>query len=397
MRYLSLDSRLEQSSTTIPNLFFDQYMPEANGEFLKVYLYLVRWNSKKDSRICLENIADRLFMTEGDVIRALKYWQSKGLLLLSFDGQKNLTGLTLLPFETDLAAGNPSSARSASKDAAIYTDTAAAPYQTAVTAYQDTHIASSSVNVLQKDYSKPQYTINQISRFSKEHDGEQLFFVLQQYVGHPLSQTEINSIVYFHEKLGFSTDLIEYLFEYCVGNNHKSIHYIEKVAISWAEAGIDTVSKAKGRSTLYSKTHYAVLKAFGITGRNPGKSETEYINRWTDEYCFSPALIVEACNRTMAATHMPSFEYADSILKKWQKEKVVNLEDVKALDASYARNKKAAEEKKAAGMKNTGGDSKPAKPKTPANRFNNFSQRTYDYAKLEQKLAQKIQTGTESK
>lgn len=37
-----------------------------------------------------------------------------------------------------------------------------------------------------------------------------------------------------------SAELIEYLIEYCVENGHKSMHYINKVALSWHEENITT-------------------------------------------------------------------------------------------------------------------------------------------------------------
>lgn len=372
MDNLHIQTRYTQQMATIPCAFFDIYMPEASGEFLKVYLYIYRWQNDNSKNMSLADIADRMYMTERDVMRALKYWQIKGLLELTLDSNDKLTGIILLPIA----------------DASGKNDTPKSFDQTVNNTVL--HGTQNSMGTIPAttDYAKPQYSMAEIAEFSRKNQGEQLFFVLQQYIGHPLSQTEINAIVFFHEKLGFSTDLIEYLFEYCVGNNHRSIHYIEKVAISWAEEGIDTVSKAKGRSAYYSKTHYAVLKAFGITGRNPAKSEVDYINRWSDEYGFSPTLIIEACNRTMSATHSPSFEYADQILKNWKSQKVAHLNDVKALDESREKNKQSTENRSIT-------NNRSYNSRKSSNRFNNFSQRVYDYSELEQKLARKIQTGSE--
>ena len=113
-----------------------------------------------------------------------------------------------------------------------------------------------------------------------------------------------------------SADLIEYLIESCVENGHKSMHYISKVAISWVENGVETISQAKEQAAAYSRNCYTVLNAFGIKNRGPASSELEYINKWADTYGFSADIIQEACRRTISATHQPSFEYADSILTK---------------------------------------------------------------------------------
>ncbi len=418
MSNLHFNSSHIQPVTAIPSLFFDTYMPEASGEFLKVYLYLYRWQSDCTKSISLADIADNTYMTDRDVMRALRYWQSKGLLKLSLDADQNLTGITMLPIKapqngSSLGTAMPADGRlnptgdpvipTAGSDVAPADGRGAAsegitPAKGTVLSAEDRHSAASDGAFAASGgtspatgFVKPQYTMDQIAEFSKENQGDQLFFVIQHYVGHPLSHTEINTIVFFHEVLGFSTDLIEYLFEYCVSNNHRSIYYIEKVAISWAEDGVDTVSKAKLRSSYFSKTHFAVLRAFGISGRNPSSVEADYINRWTDEYGFSSSLIVEACNRTMASTHSPNFKYADGILKSWRDHKAFTLNEVRALDAAHEKGKKTA-----AGSKPPAAEGRTAGKPKKVNSFNSFNQRTYDYEDLEQKLARKIQTATES-
>ena len=79
----------------------------------------------------------------------------------------------------------------------------------------------------------------------------------------------MDAITYFYDHLGMSADLIEYLIESCVENGHKSIHYIQKVALSWADSGITTKEQAKQQSRSYNKNCYTVLNAFGIKNRGP--------------------------------------------------------------------------------------------------------------------------------
>ena len=87
-------------------------------------------------------------------------------------------------------------------------------------------------------------------------------------------------------------------------------------------------------------------------------------------------IIIDACNRTIQTIHQPSFDYADSILTSWNKKGVHRLDDIKKLDAEYSRRK----EKKASS------EHKTARGTAPANTFNDFSQRTYDYDALEKKI-----------
>lgn len=392
---LKIHSKVAETATVIPNIFFDTYMPKANGEFLKVYLYLYRWHTDSTKEISIASVADTLDLTEGDVIRALKYWQAEGLLALMTD-KTNTTveEIIMLPLSSRPAADTAHPSGMMKSSAAIES---AKPSDTLLSAW-----AAKAAAAKAPDFSKPSYTMNEIKNFSVENDGDKLFFVIGQYLGRPLSQTDTNTIVFFHERLGFSIDLIEYLFEYCVSNNHRSIHYIEKVAISWAEKGIKTVSAAKAQSTAYNKTNYAVLKAFGITGRAPTEGEIAFIKRWHEDYCFPMPLILEACRRTMLATHNPSFEYTDKILKNWKTKHVTNMEDVAALDLAYEASKKAAGQKsdgqksatqKTYGQKTAGQNDtlKEDGVRRYGSRFGNFDQRVYNYNDLEQKLAKKLQ------
>lgn len=202
---------------------------------------------------------------------------------------------------------------------------------------------------------------------------KQLYFVAEQYMGKPLSVSEIQKINFFFDHLHFSTDLIEYLIEYCVENGHRSMHYIESVALAWSDGNITTVTEAKASSAAYSKNCFAVLKAFGIKGRNPAPVEVSYIQKWSDEYGFTLDIILEACNRTIAHTSKPDFKYADSILKNWSAKNVHHLSDVSRLDQAYQQEKTS---RKRPATKQAG----------TTNRFNNFEGRSYDITSLEQQL-----------
>lgn len=329
MTKLTFTNHAQSTTTVLENEFIDQHMAKANGEYVKVYLLLLRHLNTPSGTLTISEIADKLECTEKDVTRALDYWKKQGLL--------------------DYA----SVAHAESK-------------------------ASDTVDNKPADETQPAKTSvskADIQKFRKNKEFKQLIFVTEQYLGKLLSATEIESMVYFYETLQMSAELIEYLIEYCVENGHKSMHYIQTVALSWHKQNIKTVSEAKANTLLYSKNCFSVLNAFGIKGRSPAASEITYIKRWNEEYGFSLEIILEACNRTMNAIHQPNFEYTDSILKNWLSKKVVTLQDITALDADYQKEK---ERKKR----------QPAKPKTPptANKFNNFESRNYNMDDLERRL-----------
>ena len=96
------------------------------------------------------------------------------------------------------------------------------------------------------------------------------------------------------------------------------MRYIETVALAWAKDGITTVEMARDASSRFSKDYYTILKAMGISGRNPVDNEITYIDTWRKTYGFDLELIQEACSRTVLSTGQPSFQYADKILSGWK-------------------------------------------------------------------------------
>ena len=71
-------------------------MPGANGEYVKIYLYLLRCLKSEPQELSISLIADKFDHTESDVCRALKYWEKMKLLKLDYDGSRNLTGVHIL-------------------------------------------------------------------------------------------------------------------------------------------------------------------------------------------------------------------------------------------------------------------------------------------------------------
>ena len=96
MSMITLQKPSQSEVTLLSNIFIDDYMPEANGEFVKVYIYLLRALSTTPVSFTLEQMADHLLCTERDILRALKYWSRQELLALDFAADKTLRGIALL-------------------------------------------------------------------------------------------------------------------------------------------------------------------------------------------------------------------------------------------------------------------------------------------------------------
>lgn len=387
-QFIKLSTPFSGGTTIIPNTFFDEYMPHANGFFVKVYLYLLRCLQAGMADISVSEIADLFDLTDGDIIRALRYWEKEGLLDENTDESGNITVIRLYPAgrmntaETGHQASGPS-------DTALleHSERSDAPDSAATTRHinesdiESPNIApADSKNSLHLDAGKADVSEKTAGdeNFMASDQGHELLMVVEQYLGHPLSRTDIDKIAYFHDNLGFSFDLIDYLFDYCVSNGKKDIRYIEKVALAWARNKIDTVEEARMETTLHQASSYAIMTELGLGSRRPAPGEMEYIRKWIRDYGFSLDMVLEACRRTVMKIHSPSFEYADSILRRWNEAGITTIDQAQIQDREHDEKLAAARKThKDSGKKQTG--------RVP-NRFHNFSQRDNKYDEIERRL-----------
>lgn len=346
MKTLTLTTEQVHNDTIVSNIFLDKYMGDSNGEFVKVYLYLLR--SINNGNVGLSDIADRLNLTEKDVIRALKYWDKQGVLKVSFASANEPESIVIVNLNESFEGNSQQAA-------------------TVVASPSTESVADSNIPT------KTKYSPSQAKRLKEQEEVKELLFIVEQYLGKQLTSSDISTILYIHNDLGFSVDLLEYLIEYCVTNQHTGMAYIEKVALSWYEKGFTSVADAKSSAAIYNKRTSVVSRTFGLGNRNLTPIELDFINRWYDDYGFDAELIEEACKRTIMSMSKPNFSYADGILRKWKDAGVRNLTDLKKVDEGFR-----------ASITIPVG-TKPASTKT-VNKFNSFSQRTYNFDEMEKSL-----------
>ena len=405
MTAINISSDIATSFTTVSDIFIDQYMPKANGEFVKVYLYLLRATGSGAGIATISEIADHFSNTEADIIRALNYWASEGILQLQSGADGQIMGINLCSLSVSGMQAAQSNIQSAVADNAAQNNlqnsvvnnaaqnilkngvvnNAAQNISTANIQMQDSVVEKLKSQTPDKAASsQKEYTLDEIKEFRKNPDISELFFIIETYLKHTLSSTDTNMVLYWLDELHFSTDLVEYLVEYCITKGHSSLRYMNKVALGWADAGIKTVDQAKDDAAAHSQIYYSVMKALGITGPNLVDSEVSLINKWVGEYGFDIELVKAACSKTISAIQKPSFEYTDSILANWRKKDVHTLKDVEVLDANFAKANKASATGSSQGTNAANGSSKPKSNNSSSkNKFNNFNQRNNDYDKLE--------------
>ena len=226
---MSFTYHFQVDAILVSNEFIDRYLAEASGEYVKVYLYLLR---HKDEPVSLERIADGLNHTEADIRRAILYWEKLGVL--STDGlltQQSAAGTGAGPMKQDAAA----------KQGTL-------PKQTAATEQ-----AAAAALAAETKGARPVYSQDQVNRLQGDGEFSELLYIAQRYLNKIFTQRELEVFAYLYDGLHMSAELLEYVVEHCVQGGHTSIRYIETVAISWHEKGFATVEQAKAYARLYQK------------------------------------------------------------------------------------------------------------------------------------------------
>ncbi len=346
MARITLHDEQPISATCVPNLFIDEYMTQANGEYVKIYLYLLRSINRSGCSFSLSDIADHFELTERDILRALSYWEKRHLFRLEYDADGDLSGICFVT-DTEGATSVVSEQGAAAKG----------PVRAA-----DRFIAATS--------DQPEPSAKRLESFREQEDVRELVFIAEKYLGRTLNQTDLSTLFFWYDELRFPAELIEYLIENCVAKGHTSLRYMQRIAEDYAARNIRTVDEAREYSAQTSETYRAVMKAFGIRGRNLASAEVKYLDTWTGTLGFDTEMITEACARTIRTIHEPNFGYANSILEKWHDAGVATPEDVARADAEYQQ---AHPAKRAA----AGGSS---------NKFLNFTPRDNDYEAIQNQL-----------
>lgn len=305
MNCFNLRNCCDISYTQISNVFIDEYMPSANGTYVKVYMMLIRILSSGNSNASVSGIADVLDIMENDVIRAFNYWEKQSLLNIKRDSNGVITDIAVNPVTS-------TASQSSSSNISVVFNT------------QSTY-----------ERERPAVSADTLKKSAGKDEFKWITGIVEKYMEHPLQLADVELLSYLYEELKFSPDLIFHLYDYCISHGKKNAKYIETVAVNWAKDGIDTVEKAMTHTARFDTNYMEVMRAFGIN-QAPAPAQKQFIDAWIANG-FSSEVIKEACNRTILAINEPSFKYANGILEKWHKLGVQSLDDIKNADDMHSK------------------------------------------------------------
>lgn len=315
-----LVSHVNVGQTIVQNTFIDRYMAAANGEYVKVYLLLLRLAGT--SELSVTQLADRLDITEKDVMRALAYWENAGLITLSRSGD-DLSEMTINSFDVPV--------RQKDRTPDVRAEEPPAEEETA-------------------PQPVPAKKRRSAEELAEDADYAQIVYVAEKYLARTLKPKDLEILSWMYDELEFPADVIEYLIEYCVESGKTRTEYLEKVAMGWHADGIRTQEQARQQVRAYrlsTGNYYAVLKAFGIYNRAVVPREAELVDRWTREMGFSIETVQAACAEAMRKNVKQPFDYTNKILEKWQAAGLKSPADVQRYLAEGREDRKQAETKSA--------------------------------------------------
>jgi len=326
--------RHEYNETPIPNIFIDRYMMKANPVYALIYIYGMRLCMGGGSGLSSSELAESLNILESDVENAWRYWEKQGLVQIGRSDSE--MDIVFLPI--------PSQQKKAERI--------------------KQEAKPSAIMEIQ-----PVYGVEELELYqTQSRDIKNLFKHAEQAMGKMLTYNDLNIIFGFYDWLRLPVCVIECLFTYCADNDHRDLRYIEKIAVDWAEHGIDTVEKAESYAQGFNHGYREIMRALG-NGGSPSASQKRYIDKWLNTYNMPVEIVQEACDISAVQIGRPKIAYVDKILEDWNKKNIRSVAEIKQEQSEFISNKKTAPA---------------AQPRNEKkNRFVNFNQRDIDYVELE--------------
>ena len=268
------------SSTNLPDVFFTEYLSEASGDFIKVYLYIL-FLSKYGKDIKLNDLSKKLALPLNTIQAAIKYWEETEIIT------KKGTGYIINNIQE------------------IELNKLYSPKLT---------VSKETVQGIEKDKSRAS-AINAINN---------MFF---QGIMSPSWYSDIDL---WFKKFEFDEEVMIALFQYCFDKSALHKNYVKAVADAWHNNNIKTFSDLEeydDNIQKIKKVKKNISKKLGLT-RNLTQYEEAYIEKWLQEYKYNSDIIELALKKTTSKSN-PNFDYLDKIISDWYDRKLLNSEDVK--------------------------------------------------------------------
>ncbi|MDO5037472.1 MAG: DnaD domain protein [Tissierellia bacterium] len=287
MNYKLQELQMDFQDTAIENIFLNDFMPQADGNFVKVYLcgYQLAQQKASSDHYNHDFIAKRLGLLPSDVLRAWDYWEAQGIIKKNWQGEDYQVEFLNLK--------------------ELYT---------------------------RQVYSRPQD--NSLGGFISSLDNPalaRLFERVDYYMRREVPYQKKLDIASWTQAYNMSPSMIEEAFRYGTEvKGKRKLAYIEGIVRNWSEAGLHQLEDLEKSRQVQDQAYYRyrhILKLMGLGHKDFVEEEMRRINGYLDQAGFSMAMVEEAARRTALATN-PNINYMESILKNWKAKGIERIEDL---------------------------------------------------------------------
>lgn len=275
------DKSLLFSETTIPDIFFSEYLSELPSDYLKIYLYIM-FLSKYGKDIKLNDLSKKLNIQLKIINDGLKYLEERKLLT------KKTNGYIINDIQ-EITLHN------------LYTP-----------------------NLTMSKEKIEQNSKNQSKAKAIEH-------INNMYFQGIMGPSWYNDIDLWFKKFGFDEQVMIALFDYCYKRSALHRNYIQAVAESWGTNKIKTwndLDRYSEKQENLNKFKKTIAKKLG---KHNGLTQYEeaYIENWVLNYQYDMDIIEIALKRTTYKQN-PTFEYINNIITDWHERKLKTPSEVNA-------------------------------------------------------------------
>ena len=258
--------------TCVPNAFIDEYLGEASGEYVRVYLYLLR-HLRENLKI--HSIADALNLTDYDIKRAIFYWEKRGIFK---EGTAKAVEEEIRSEEAARLSEEVLNRKQANNFTKLSFFAEKNQKQLPLTE-KNSSLAEQNVSFTQRNL----LPIEEKKQEINEEEFEGILYVAQYLLPGGVSRSHIQKFEYMVEYLGMSSELIEFLLDYCASIDKTSPRYIESVALDWHEKRIQTVKQAKSLIEQFDLTKKSRKQNARQDTGKPEEKKNRFVNFKQDE------------------------------------------------------------------------------------------------------------------
>ncbi len=313
-------TNFDYGQTAIENIFINDFMPMANGTYVKVYLLAYKFANDMSDLNTADNsmIARHLSIPLEDVLNAWEFWEKKGIIKRHIEDDKINYNVEFLSLRQ------------------LYINNNFNPI--------------TNENLEAKEFENKKS--NTLIEASKNPEIKNMFYQIDQIMRRQLTPKERMDILDAFYNFNIDPDVIVRAFEYSVDErNVKRVNYALKILMNWYDDGLISLEDIDDHLKTYSNLFYSykqIYKSLGYGSKQVSAGDKEIIDRWISKESLPLDFILEVLKENSKKTSNVNMNFMDAIIKRLISENIKDLESYKNMEKNTIKkdvNREASREK----------------------------------------------------